>query len=121
MELPRPGSASSPLTKSSQGCPSTALHVADDVTAGREFLEQWVEDHGLDGVELLVETRDVEAAIGAAATDKSLVLVGATETGLLSRLIGGSLTLSVLGDLDPAVLLAERPRERSIRERLFGN
>jgi hypothetical protein len=39
---------------------------------------------------------------------------------LLSRIVGGSLTLSVLDDLDTTVLLAERPRARSLRERLFG-
>jgi nucleotide-binding universal stress UspA family protein len=98
----------------------SVLHVADDVASGRAFLEEWVADHGLTGVELLVETGDVEAAIGDAATDKSLVLVGATERGLVSRIVGGSLTLSVLDDLDTTVLLAERPRTRSIRERLFG-
>jgi amino acid transporter/nucleotide-binding universal stress UspA family protein len=98
----------------------SVLHVADDVASGRAFLEEWVADHGLTDVELLVETGDVEAAIGDAATDKSLVLVGATERGLVSRIVGGSLTLSVLDDLDTTVLLAERPRTRSIRERLFG-
>ncbi|ELZ95114.1 cationic amino acid transporter [Haloferax mucosum ATCC BAA-1512] len=98
----------------------SVLHVADEATTGRAFLEQWVAEHELDGVELLVETGDVETAIREAAAGKSLVLVGATESGLLSRLVGGSLTLSVLNDLDTDVLLAERPRERSLRERLFG-
>ncbi|WP_115891743.1 amino acid permease [Haloferax sp. Atlit-48N] len=98
----------------------SVLHVADEVAAGREFLEQWVAEHDLHGVEQLVETGDVETVIGEAAADKSLVLVGATETGLLSRLVGGSLALSVLDDLETTVLLAERPRRRSLRERLFG-
>jgi amino acid transporter/nucleotide-binding universal stress UspA family protein len=98
----------------------SALHVSDDLTAGRAFIEQWAADHGLDEVELLVETGDVETAIGNAATGKSLVLVGATERGLVSRIVGGSLTLSVLDDLDTTVLLAERPQRRSIRQRLFG-
>ena len=97
----------------------SVLHVADDPTAGREFLEQWVDDHGLEGAELLVETGDVEDAIGDAAAGKSLVIVGATERGLVSRIVGGSLTLSVLDDLDTTVLLAERPHPRSIRQRLF--
>ncbi|GGC51652.1 amino acid permease [Haloferax sulfurifontis] len=97
----------------------SVLHVADEVAAGREFLEQWVAEHDLEGVEQLVETGDVETVIGEAA-DKSLVLVGATESGLLSRLVGGSLALSVLNDLETTVLLAERPRRRSLRERLFG-
>jgi amino acid transporter/nucleotide-binding universal stress UspA family protein len=98
----------------------SVLHVAEDPTAGRAFIEGWVDDHGLDDVELLVETGDVETAIGNAATGRTLVIVGATERGLLSRIIGGSLTLSVLDDLDTTVLLAERPHARSVRERLFG-
>lgn len=98
----------------------TVLHVADDAATGQEFIEEWIAEHELDDVELLVETGDVETAIGAAAADRSLVLVGATERGLLSRLVGGSLTLSVLDDLDASVLLAERPRPRSLRERLLG-
>jgi nucleotide-binding universal stress UspA family protein len=98
------------------------LHVADDVATGRAFLDQWVADHDLDSdeVELLVETGDVETAIGNAARDKSLVIVGATERGLVSRIVGGSLTLSVLDDLETTVLLAERPQPRSLRQRLFG-
>jgi nucleotide-binding universal stress UspA family protein len=96
------------------------LHVDDDRATGRAFIEQWAAEHDLADVELLVETGDIEAAIGRAATDRSLVIVGATERGLVSRIVGGSLTLSVLDDLDTSVLLAERPRKRSIRERLFG-
>jgi amino acid transporter/nucleotide-binding universal stress UspA family protein len=98
----------------------TVLHVADDAEDGRAFLESWVADHGLSDAELLVETGDVEAAIGDAATGRTLVIVGATERGLLSRIVGRSLRLSVLEDLDSGVLLAERPHERSLRERLFA-
>jgi amino acid transporter/nucleotide-binding universal stress UspA family protein len=98
----------------------SVLHVADDVATGRAFVEEWAGEHGLEEAELLVETGDVETAIGEAATDKSLVIVGATERGLVSRIVGGSLRLSVLDDLETTVLLAERPRERSLRERLFG-
>jgi amino acid transporter/nucleotide-binding universal stress UspA family protein len=98
----------------------TVLHVADDPAAGRLFLEEWVAEHGLEDVERLVETGDVEAAIGTAATDRTLVIVGATERGLLSRVVGGSLNLTVLDELDTTVLLAERPHARSLRERLLG-
>jgi len=69
--------------------------------------------------ELLVETGDVEAAIEAAAADHTLVVVGATERGLLARVVGGSLALSVLEDIETPVVLAERPTSRSLRERLF--
>jgi nucleotide-binding universal stress UspA family protein len=98
----------------------SVLHVAESEADGREFIDQWATDHDLEGAELLVATGDVETAIGHAASDKSLVIVGATERGLVSRIVGGSLTLSVLDDLDTTVLLAERPQSRSIRERLFG-
>lgn len=89
------------------------------LTTGREFLEKWVADHDLEWAERLVETGDVETAIENAATGRTLVIVGATERGLLSRIVGGSLTLSVLDDLDTAVLLAEHPHTRSLRERLL--
>ncbi|WP_267641681.1 amino acid permease [Haloarchaeobius amylolyticus] len=125
--LPTAGGQSSDLSaeiaqalQETVGASVSVLHVADDAATGRAFLEDWVADHDLEDVELLVETGDVETAIGEAAADKSLVLVGATERGLLSRLVGGSLALSVLEDLDTTVLLAERPHKRSLRERLLG-
>ncbi|MFC6837247.1 amino acid permease [Halomarina ordinaria] len=100
----------------------SVLYVADEgeTESGRAFLAEWAADHGLADAELLVETGDVERAIEAAATDRTLVVVGATEEGLLSRVVRGSLALSVLEDLDTSVLLAERPHARSVRERLFG-
>ncbi|KAB1197246.1 MULTISPECIES: amino acid permease [Haloferax] len=125
--LPTAGGHSSDLSASvakalqeTTGARISVLHVADTVTEGREFIEQWAAEHQLDDVELLVETGDVETAIGDAAAGKSLVIVGATERGLVSRIVGGSLKLSVLDDLETTVLLAERPHPRSIRERLFG-
>ncbi|MFC7095737.1 amino acid permease [Halobaculum marinum] len=102
------------------GANVSVLHVADDAEEGHAFLDKWAADHDLADAELLVETGDVEAAIGAAAASRSLVLVGATERGLLSRIVRGSLQLSVLDDLDSNVLLAERPRKRTLRERLFA-
>ncbi|PSP55974.1 amino acid transporter [Halobacteriales archaeon QS_1_67_19] len=103
------------------GADVSVLYVTDDdPAAGREFIGEWAADHGLEDADLLVESGDVETAIESAATDRTLVVVGATETGLLSRIVGGSLALSVLEDLDTPVLLAERPRERSLRERLLG-
>jgi nucleotide-binding universal stress UspA family protein len=103
------------------GAEVTLLYVAEDGDAagGRAFLTEWAADHGLGDAELLVETGDVETAIEAAATDHTLVVVGATERGLLSRVVGGSLALSVLEDIETPVLLAERPTSRSLRERLF--
>ncbi len=98
----------------------TLLHVADDESEGETFLSEWAEEHDLEDATLRVETGDVEQAIGRAAEDATLVLVGATERGLLSRLVRGSLHLTVVEEIDCSVLLAERKRERSLRERLFG-
>jgi len=104
------------------GSEVSVLYVADDGAEeeGREFIAGWAAERDLEDASLLVETGDVEAAIERAAADHSLVVIGATGRGLLSRIVGGSLTLSVLEDLDTSVLMTERPDERSLFERLFG-
>ena len=56
----------------------------------------------------------------SAAADHTMLLIGATERGLLSRLIRGSLVLDVVEEVDCSVLLTETSRERSLRERSFG-
>jgi nucleotide-binding universal stress UspA family protein len=103
---------------------STLLHVVDgpdDRTAGEEFLERWATDYGLDDAELVVDDAgDVESAIAKGATDHSLVVIGAVERGLFTRLVADSLRLDVVDELDCSVLLTERPGHRSLRERLFG-
>jgi hypothetical protein len=49
-----------------------------------------------------------------------MLMLGATEEGLLSRLVHDSLHFDVATDVDCTVLLAERPSPRSVRDRLFG-
>ncbi|WP_439027048.1 amino acid permease [Haloarchaeobius sp. DT45] len=85
------------------------------------FLHDWASDHDLTNATYIVDDGgDVEAAIERHARDASMLIVGATERGLLSRLLRGSLVMDVISDVDCSVLLAEKERKTSIRERLFG-
>ncbi|MFB6361458.1 MAG: amino acid permease, partial [Halobacteriales archaeon] len=99
----------------------TLLHVTDDIEAGKEFLEDWAATHGLSDATLRVESGGVDTAVAEAAAECSMVIIGATDRGLLSRLVRGSSVLEVVDQIECSVVLAERPHRRTLRERLFGS
>jgi len=88
------------------------LHVVngpENRTEGEGFLTAWAAENGLSDAERIVDdSGDVEGAIAREAADNTLVIIGATEKGLLSRLVSNSLHLDVIHDVDCSVLLAER-------------
>jgi len=60
------------------------------------------------------------AAIVDAAGDCSLLIAGASERGLLVRLVRGSPVRRIVDEVDRSVVLAERARDRSLLDRLLG-
>ncbi|WP_132059483.1 amino acid permease [Halorussus amylolyticus] len=127
--LPTAGGFSSDLSaevaralQETVGVDVSLLHVVDagEEESGREFMREWAADHQLTNADVHVETGDVEAVLKRIGNDYSLVIIGATEQGLLSRIVRGSLVFDVIHDLDTPTLLTERPSSRSLRDRLFG-
>ncbi len=110
--------------KHRQDAAISLLHVVDEdeqQAKGMSFLGEWADDHGLGDATLIVETSgDVQQAIADHAEDHSMVVIGATGRGLLTRLFGDSLVFDVVTDLDESVILTERPQSRGLWERLFG-
>ncbi len=101
------------------------LYVVTDETdpaAGEAFLDDWARTHDLEGADLRVDASgNVERAIADAADDCTLLIIGATERGLLSRIARDSLHYGVIDDVGCSVVLAERPQRRGIRRRIFGS
>ncbi len=110
--------------RDTHGSDVSVLYVVDtpdERAKAMSFLGEWADDHGLGDANLLVGTDgDVQGNIADAAEEHTLVLIGATGRGLLSRLLGDSLVFDVVDELDCSVLLSERPAKRSLRERLLG-
>ncbi len=110
------------LLAAEYGSDVTVLTVRGDEPSddAERFLTEWAKDRDLDHAELRVESGDVEAAIERVATEHTLLIVGATERGLLSRLVTGSLVMDVVEDVECSVILAEKHRTRSLWQTLFG-
>jgi len=104
------------------GAAITLQHVTPDPdeTAERELAE-WAQAHGLGEAAQVVDVSEsVNEAIASRAQEHTLLLLGATEAGLLSRLTGDLGPLAVIESVDVSVLLAEKAHDRSLKERLFG-
>src|SRR6056297_2157436 len=110
--------------RTATGSEITLLHVVDGPDqreAGNRFLDEWADGHDLaDTTQIVDDSGHVEDAIERAAADHSMVMLGATEQGILSRLVTDSLHLNVVDEVDSTVVLAERATDRSLTERLFG-
>ncbi|WP_207587804.1 formate/nitrite transporter family protein [Halomontanus rarus] len=110
--------------QSTAGSELSLLHIVDDPSRrerGEQFLTEWADNHDLEDATITVDdSGDVERAITREADDHTLVVIGASERGLLSRLVSGSLHFDIVNEVDCSVLLAERPTERTLFERLFG-
>ncbi|MEF8817778.1 MAG: amino acid permease [Salinibacter sp.] len=106
------------------GAEVTLLNVTDDPDdrAVREKqLASWAEAHGLDEAPRIVAVADhVDDAIAARAPDHTLLILGASEEGLLARLTGDLGALDVVEKVDCSVILTETAYERSFMDRVFG-
>jgi nucleotide-binding universal stress UspA family protein len=95
------------------------LHV-DGGDEAEASLRAWAADHDLDDAEIVVKSGDVETAIEREAENATLIVIGATERGVISRLFQETLTLEVLHDVDCSVIVTERAHHRSLFERFLG-
>ncbi|MFB6350649.1 MAG: amino acid transporter, partial [Bradymonadaceae bacterium] len=102
----------------------TLMHVVDDerdLERGQAFLEHWAEEHGFEDTPGIVEiSEDPYEAIQSVADEYSLLILGASERGILQRLADRHGVAWMIEQLEVSVLLAEPSRPRSLWERLFG-
>jgi amino acid transporter/nucleotide-binding universal stress UspA family protein len=106
------------------GADVTLLYVTDAPDARSAHaaqLDAWAEAHGLADAACVVDVAEsVDATIASYARAHTLLMLGATEEGLLTRLTGDIGALGVVEEVDCSVILAETAYHRSLLERLFG-
>ena len=108
------------LIQDEYGSEITLLHITDSVPEDETFLDEWATDQGLSDATLRVESGDVGEEIVGAAEDASLLILGASEQGLLTRLLRGSPAQRVVDSVECSVILAEQRHERSLFEKFLG-
>ncbi|MBS3761019.1 MAG: amino acid permease, partial [Halodesulfurarchaeum sp.] len=98
------------------------LHIPEDGTQeeGEQFLTSWAAEHGLAETEQLVESGNPEEIIKRESRQSTMTILGATGKGILSRALSGSIVWKIASDVDTSIVLVERPRDRSLVERLLG-
>ena len=98
------------------------LHIVEEgeEEAGLDFIEEWALDHDLADANIRLESGEFGEVIAQVGDEYSLVIIGASERGLLSRIVRGTPTLETIETLDTPVLLTERATPRSLWKRLFG-
>jgi amino acid transporter len=103
----------------------TLLHLVgsdEERDEGEMFLETWGKDHAFERAERRVEVGDdAYESILDISKDYTLMILGATEKGILRRLTERSGISNVVEESGISVLLAEQARHRSLAERLFGS
>jgi amino acid transporter/nucleotide-binding universal stress UspA family protein len=102
----------------------TFMHVVGDEierSEGEQFLGSWAEDHDFGDAQLDIVVGDNPyETIREHADEHTMLIVGATERGLIDRLTNSGDFSRLVNDAPISVMLAEKAHDRSLRQRLFG-